>query len=79
MNSRTIETFGWIGAMCILGAYALVSMGKIGSGSLSFQLLNFVGALGVTLVSWKKRAYQPAIPNLAWAFVALAALTRLVG
>jgi len=77
MNNQSLETFGWVGAICILGAYALVSFGKISPNHVAFQLLNFVGAVGITLVSWKKRAYQPAVLNFIWALVALSALLQM--
>lgn len=77
MNNRSIEMFGWVGAFCILLAYALVSFGYISSGRATFQILNFVGATGVALISFRKGAYQPALLNFLWALVAIWALAHM--
>jgi hypothetical protein len=37
-----------------------------------------MGALGVVVVSFYKRAYQPAILNAVWACIALVALASLL-
>ena len=65
-----IELFGWYGAVAMLAAYALYSFGYFQPGSIWFQFLNLTGAIGIITVSVYKKAWQPALLNLAWAGVA---------
>lgn len=72
-----VEIYGWYGAAAIVVAYALVSFDMVSPTSLLFQLLNASGAIGIVLVSFYKRAYQPGVLNAVWAFIALVALLRM--
>lgn len=72
------EVAGWYGIAAILGAYVLVSFGVISSDSAVFQLLNLTGALGVIWISIVKNVMQSVVLNVIWAFVAIAALVKLV-
>jgi chromate transport protein ChrA len=73
----TIEIAGWYGAAAVLLAYTLVSFNIISSHSWTYQLLNFTGAVGVLIISYMKRAKQPALLNFVWAVIALVALIQL--
>jgi hypothetical protein len=68
---------GWYGMTVILAAYALVSFGVLKADSLVYQVLNLTGALGIAVISMKKKALQPAILNMVWAVVALLALSSM--
>lgn len=72
-----LETAGWYGAAAVLLAYTLVSFNIISSHSWTYQLLNFTGALGVLIISYMKRAKQPALLNFVWAVIAFIALVKL--
>ncbi len=72
-----IEALGWYGTFAILGAYALLSFGMVDARNLAYQLLNASGALGIIIVSAKKRAYQPVVLNVVWLLIALIALRHL--
>ena len=78
MTKILLEIFGWYGMAAIVAAYFLNSFGIIGSQSFIYQFLNLTGALGIVVVSLKKSAFQPAILNLIWSVVALAALVKLL-
>ena len=41
-----IEAIGWLAALLILLAYLLISAGKVEARSLTYQLLNILGAAG---------------------------------
>jgi hypothetical protein len=43
-----------------------------------YQFVNFSGALGLGIVSLKKKAYQPAVSNFLWALIAFTALTFII-
>ena len=47
-----VEVAGWIGASLILGAYALLSAGRLTGKSLIYQLMNVVGAAGFVINGW---------------------------
>ena len=69
---------GWYGAGAILLAYTLVSFGILKSDSLSYQLLNLTGGFGIVVISWQKKAYQPAVVNIVWSIVAVFAIISIL-
>jgi hypothetical protein len=77
MKNRLLEIFGWYGTIAIVGAYFLVSTGFIASNSLIYQALNASGSLGIVFVSYKKRAFQPAVLNVIWLLIALYAIAMI--
>lgn len=56
-----IEAAGWIGACLILGAYILLSAGRMQGNSPAYQWMNVIGAAGFILNS----GYHGAIPSVA--------------
>jgi hypothetical protein len=72
-----IEAAGWIGAALILGAYILLSAGRLKGDSLAYQWMNVVGAAGFILNS----GYHGAIPSVAinvlWIGIGAFALWRI--
>lgn len=74
MKNKITEFLGWYGVVAIVGAYALLSFGKIDSGSTIYQVLNLTGAIGVVIDAVDDRNIQPAVLNLIWAGIALLAL-----
>ena len=74
----SVEIFGWYGMAAIVGAYALVSFSVIDAGSLLFQLLNVTGAVGILVVSWRKKVYQSVLLQLVWASIGLIALAQII-
>ena len=68
-----VGLLGWYGTAAIVGAYFASSHGWLAQGP-TYHLLNLTGALGVGLVCWWKRAWQPLSLELVWALVALSAL-----
>lgn len=72
-----IEIVGWIGAGLILLAYALVSTGRIQARSVSFQLMNLLGAAGFVLNSGFHGAWPSTILNVIWIGIAAVSLARL--
>ena len=77
MTRQIIELFGWYGVVAIVGAYGLVSFDYVAADSLTYQLLNATGALGIMVVSWYKRNYQPVVLNVVWLLIAAVALWQL--
>lgn len=76
--AKAIEIFGWYGVVAILLAFAMVSFEILEAKSLTFQILNAIGALGIVVASWVKRAYQPAALNFVWMIIAIIAIARIL-
>ncbi|MGL6043661.1 MAG: CBU_0592 family membrane protein [Sandaracinobacteroides sp.] len=72
-----IEGAGWLGAILILLAYALVSTGRLDPRGALFQWLNLVGAAGFVVNSGFHGAWPSTILNIIWIGIALASLARL--
>lgn len=72
-----IEAAGWAGAALILGAYILLSMGRLQGNSPAYQWANVIGAAGFILNS----GYHGAIPsvaiNILWVAIGVFALWRI--
>lgn len=75
MTASLIGFAGWVGAACMLLAYALLSTRRIPAG-LAFQTLNFGGAFGLLLNGASHRAWPSVLLNLAWLLLSSAALAR---
>ncbi len=73
----TIEVIGWIGAALILGAYALLSAGKMKSDSVAYHLMNIVGAAGFVINSGWNHAFPSAVMNVVWIGIGVYALAQL--
>ncbi|QMW23312.1 CBU_0592 family membrane protein [Sandaracinobacteroides saxicola] len=73
MSAETIlvEAVGWLGASLILGAYILVSMGRIAARSRTFQWMNVVGAAGFVVNSGANGAIPSAVLNVIWVGIGL--------
>ncbi|MDO8529368.1 MAG: hypothetical protein Q7S18_01740 [bacterium] len=77
MNTKILEEIvGWYGTIAIVSAYALLSFGIINSDSSLYQILNATGALGIVVISFKKKAYQPGVLNIIWTVIAVIALIK---
>ena len=72
-----IEAIGWVAALVILAAYALLSAGKLTARDRSYQWMNVLGAIGFILNSGWNGAIPSAALNVVWAGIGLAALWRI--
>jgi len=70
------EGFGWYGFLAIVGAYAGVAIYPWLASSIVYKLLNLTGAIGLAIISGRKKAWQPAALNTTWTFLALISLFR---
>jgi hypothetical protein len=73
---KLVELYGWGGMAAIVLAYALASFSVIQAAGLAFQILNGTGALGIALVSFRRKAYQPGVLNALWTLIAIIAIAR---
>ena len=70
------DILGWIGAVLILLAYALLSLGKIKNGKL-YQWLNLFAALFMAIGLLPKNAWFSFSVQVVWLIVAIIALINL--
>ncbi len=77
MTEFFIEIAGWVGAVCVLGAYVLLSIGRLSSSSVLFHLLNIIGAIGFVINTWWHGAIPSMVLNIVWCGVGLYALAQI--
>lgn len=61
----------------ILGAYLLLSMGKLTGQSAAYQAMNVVGAAGFIVNGWWHGAIPSASLNVVWMAIGAVALWRI--
>jgi len=71
-----IEVIGWTGAALILGAYALLSAGKLRAESLTYHSMNILGAAGFVVNSGWNGALPSAAMNVIWMGIGIYALRQ---
>jgi len=72
------EDLGWFGVILIISSYGLLATGVLDSSSILYHTLVLGGSLSVALISFTKKAYQPAVLNGIFALLAIIALARLL-
>lgn len=75
-ESLFVDLLGWIGALCLLAGYGLVSRGRVEGDSLAFQSLNVGGAGILSVNTVYYGAYPATFLNLVWVAIGLYALVR---
>jgi hypothetical protein len=71
-----IECAGWLGALLILGAYCLVTTGRLQARSALYQWMNIVGAVGFIINSGWNGAWPSAWLNIVWLAIGIYGVTR---
>ena len=71
-----VEVTGWAGAVLILGAYALLSAGRLRAESVSYQLMNILGGAGFVVNSGWNGAFPSAAMNVIWIGIGVYALRQ---
>lgn len=74
-----IDVMGWLAAALILAGYALISTGRLEPRSVTYQLLNAVGAIGFIINSGWNGALPSAALNVVWLGIAIFGLLRFRG
>lgn len=69
------QVAGWVGTVLILVAYFLSMFELIQVGTI-YQLLNFVGGIGLVWLGLSTGAYPVVCLNGIWALIALASIIR---
>ncbi|MDG1949265.1 MAG: hypothetical protein P8J32_00370 [bacterium] len=78
MQEQLTEAAGWVGVLCILGAYGALSFGYLEATSVWYHGINLVGGVGIIIDAVADKNYQPAVLNIVWIAFAVFAILRLV-
>jgi hypothetical protein len=77
-NNNLLEIIGWYGPMALIIGFALVSWGIVDARSYTFQIINLTGGISLAIISYVKKAYQPAFLNIVFSLIALITITSLL-
>jgi len=77
-SNLVYEIVGWYGTVAIISAYALNTFNIMAATNPWYQILNGTGAVGIVLISLKKKAYQPATLNAIWTVIAVIGLIQIL-
>lgn len=61
----------------ILVVYFLMTFSFIGVQSIVYQVMNVIGSVGIILVTWKRKDYQPMLLNVIWMIIAIVAIVQI--
>jgi hypothetical protein len=75
-NQLWFDAIGWVGAVALLVAYALVSSKRLQGDSAAFQLLNIGGSLLLAANTIFYGSYPSTFVNLVWAAIATLAIAH---
>ncbi len=78
MTEILVEIAGWVGALLILGAYALLTAERVTSRSALYQGMNVGGAAGFIVNGWWHGAIPSAALNVIWMLIGVVALWRIL-
>ncbi|MGX5682069.1 CBU_0592 family membrane protein [Schumannella luteola] len=70
------EVVGWVGTVLLIGAYFLLSVGRIPNGR-TYQLFNLFGAIGLLINGAVHGAWPSVILNVVWSGIGVFALIQL--
>lgn len=71
------HAIGFVGTFLVLGAYFLLSTGRIKAASLQYQGINLLGAVLLTLYGFMLAAWASIALNAIWGGIAVLALVRV--
>ncbi len=78
MESLLFDVLGWIGAILLLLAYALVSFKKLEADAASYQWLNITASVLLLVNTIYYGAYPSSFVNAAWTVIAFFAILTIV-
>ena len=71
-----VELIGWSGALFVLLAYGLLTMGRVTAASASYQWLNAAGSAGLIVNSAWNGAFPAVFLNVIWLGITLYSLGK---
>jgi hypothetical protein len=76
-NDKYFELIGWFGFVFIVSAYLFVTINLVEVNSISYHLMNFLGALCMVANAKHKGAKPLFWLNIVWSLVAIVGLLQL--
>lgn len=73
-----VEIAGWLGAILVLVAYYFNTIEILKTKSLSYQLINVIGAALLIYYTYHRGAFASMAVNLIWTFIGLGSLTKML-
>ena len=74
--SLFVAVVGWSGAIIVLASYVLLSTRRLDGNSITYHVMNLLGAIGVGVNSAWNGAVPSTAVNAIWMGIAIYALTR---
>ncbi|HKP28597.1 MAG TPA: hypothetical protein VJU15_04315 [Gemmatimonadales bacterium] len=71
-----LQVFSLVGALLILLPFAGAQLGRLTVESLSYQVMNLIGATALTIVAVVERQYGFILLEGTWAIVSLIGIVR---
>ncbi|HTY44147.1 MAG TPA: hypothetical protein VMC80_02805 [Patescibacteria group bacterium] len=68
---------GWIGGILLILAYFLLATKKIKSHSISYNLLNAFGGLGLIVSTFATKSWPSFALNIAWVGIAIFTISKI--
>lgn len=78
MESTVLQIVGLLGPIFLLGAYALLSSGRLTATSPAYQILNLMGAAVMVWVGIVTNVWSVWVLNGVWSLIAVFGLVRIV-
>ena len=76
MTVIVVNVLGWLGMALLIGAYALVTAGRIHATGHTFQIMNLFGGGSLMINSAYYGAWPSAVLNLVWVGIGTVGLVR---
>ncbi len=78
MEVLIFDSLGWIGAILLLLAYAMVSFKKLAADSFAYQGMNVGASILLAINTLYHRAYPSSFVNIVWTIIAIFAILTVV-
>jgi hypothetical protein len=72
-----VDIIGWIGSVCVLAAYGMLSLNKITAKSKLYQVLNIIGSICLIVNTIFYSAYPSTFVNIVWMLIGVFALINI--
>lgn len=78
MNEKIlIDITGWVGSLCVVAAYGLLSARKVNAHSKLYQALNIIGSICLIVNTLFYSAYPSTFVNIVWLIIAIFAIINI--
>lgn len=78
MESTLLQIVGLLGPLFLLGAYALLSSGRLQATAPAYQILNLMGAAVMVWVGIVTNVWSVWVLNGVWSLIAVFGLVRIL-